>query len=109
MTLYHIAQQLLLLDHDQWKKTLNEDFGSNIRANILCDFLSSNFFKKEIKLSRTPQTLFLKLEAKQLTQVPHQNPLPLGYEKILHFFVLFSISSSWKWQSEGHHLITNVL
>jgi hypothetical protein len=27
MTLYHIAQwQLLLLDHDQWKKTLNKDF-----------------------------------------------------------------------------------
>ncbi len=39
---------------------------SNIRANILCVFLSSNFFKKERKLSRTPQTSFLMLEAKQI-------------------------------------------
>jgi len=32
----------------------------------------------------------LMLEAKQLTQVPHQNPLPLGYEKMLHFLVFFN-------------------
>ncbi len=67
MTLYHIAQQLLLLDHNQWKKTLNEDlnFVSNIKTNILCVFLLSNFFKKERKLFTTPETSFLMLEAKQ--------------------------------------------
>jgi hypothetical protein len=26
MTLRHIVQQLLFLDHNQWKKTLNEGF-----------------------------------------------------------------------------------
>ncbi len=26
MTLYHIVQQLLPFDHDQWKKTLSKDF-----------------------------------------------------------------------------------
>ncbi len=39
---------------------------SNIKINILCDFFSSNFFKKENKLSRSPQTSFLMLEAKQI-------------------------------------------
>jgi len=71
----------------------------------MCFFLS-NFFKKERKISRTPQTYFLMLEAKQINS--SVNPLPLGSKKIVHFLVFLSISSSWKWQNEGHHLTTNI-
>ncbi len=56
-----------------WSRPMKEDtkrrllnLGSNIRANVLCVFLSSNFLKKERKLFRTPQTFFLMLEAKQI-------------------------------------------
>jgi hypothetical protein len=38
----------------------------------------------------------------------HQNPLPLWFKKIVHFLVFLSISSSWKWQNEGHCSTTNV-
>ncbi len=47
----------------KWK-LLN--LGSNIKANILCVFFSSNLFKKERKLFKTPQTSFLMLQAKQI-------------------------------------------
>ncbi len=39
---------------------------NNIKVNIICAFLSSNFFKKERKMSKTPQTSFLMLEAKHI-------------------------------------------
>ncbi len=42
------------------------NLGSNIKANILCVFLSLNFFEKERKLFKTPQTSFLMLKAKQI-------------------------------------------
>ncbi len=42
------------------------NLGSNIKTNILCAFLSSNFFKKERKLSKTLQISFLMLQAKQI-------------------------------------------
>jgi hypothetical protein len=45
-------------------KLLN--FRSNIKGNILCDFLSLNFFKKDKKISRSPQTSFFNLEIKQI-------------------------------------------
>ncbi len=38
----------------------------------------------------------------------HQNPLPLQSKKSMHFLVFLSISSSWKWQNERHHLTTNI-
>ncbi len=50
-------------ENTKWK-LLNFEF--NIRTNILCAFHSSNFFKKERKLSKTPQTSFLMLEAKYI-------------------------------------------
>jgi hypothetical protein len=54
-------------------------------------FLSSNFFKKERNLSKTPQTSFLMLEAKQIIQVPHQNPLPLRFKKMVHSSLNFKL------------------
>ncbi len=65
----HFAQHLLPLDHDQQKKESNWrllNFGFNIKANILCAFVSSKNFKKERKLFKTPQTSFLMLRDKQI-------------------------------------------
>jgi hypothetical protein len=64
MRLYHIVQQLILFDYKQWKKKTHPRFlnlGFNIKANILCVFHLSNFFK-ERKLYVTPHTFFLLLE-----------------------------------------------
>jgi len=65
MTLYHFVQQLLLLNHDQCKKTLSKGF------SILCLTLELTYYvfffhqtfskKKERKLSTTPQTSRCKL------------------------------------------------
>jgi hypothetical protein len=98
MTLYHIVQQLILLwswpnKEDTKKKIIN--LGSNIRAKTLCAFLLSNFFKKEKKLSRTPQNSFPMLKVKQINSIyATHNPLPLGSKKMVHFFIILLISNS---------------
>ncbi len=55
-----------------WSRPMKEDTKrrlfnpvSNIKANIL-GVLLSNFFKKERKVFRTPQTYFLMLKAKHI-------------------------------------------
>jgi hypothetical protein len=57
---------------------------------------------------QTLQTSFLMLEAKQIKSSVTPKSSSIRVKKIVHFLVFLSISSSWKWQNERHHLTTNI-
>jgi hypothetical protein len=69
MTLYHIAQQLLFLNHDQRKKTLNKDFkilGPTLKVTYCVFFFHHFFSKRKENYLELHKPFFLMLEAKQI-------------------------------------------
>jgi hypothetical protein len=72
-----------------------------MRANILYDFLSLNFLKKERKLFRTPQTSFLMLEAKQINSSATPKKIPLSFEKMVHFLILLQFQAHGNGKMKG--------
>jgi hypothetical protein len=78
------------------KKDIEQRFlnlGSNIRAHILCVFLSSNLFKKERKLSKIVQTFVIMLEAKQINS---SATLESSYIRVLKTGAFFGSSFNFK-------------
>jgi len=83
----------------KWK-SLN--LGFNIRANILGVFLSSYFFKKERKLSKTLQTTFLMLEVKQINSSAKAKSSFIRVSRngaFFYSFLIFKILKMAKWRA----------